>query len=97
MKKKEVIKMYGQDFDNPPEELLDIQYIWREKANAYGDVGSCVLGAGFNFKYKGLYYKMYPISIWQGSCSWEASVPEITQMLNDIGCTDVYFEWGNMD
>jgi hypothetical protein len=40
---------------------------------------------------------MQPQSRWQGSVTWEASVPEITQRLKDLGCENVYFEYGRMD
>ena len=92
-----VIRMFWHNQNEHPKELVEIQNIWKEKADAYGDIGSCVCGAGFCFKYKKQNYKMCPISMWQGSCSWEASVPEIKQMLIDIGCTEVYFEYGNLD
>jgi hypothetical protein len=100
-KAKEPIRFWG-DRTNPeyaviPEPLLNIQQIWRDKANAYGDVGSCVIGAGFHFSYKGNEYIMPPISCWQGSVSWEHFVPEIQSMLSETGAENIRFEYGMMD
>lgn len=80
-----------------PPELVQIQEEWAKKANAYGDVGSCVIGAGFEFTYNGKQYKMPPASKWQGSCSWEASKDETWIRLAEIGATDIRYEWGNLD
>jgi len=40
---------------------------------------------------------MSPSFQYQGSVVWEASRDLIKQLLYDAGCTDVFFEWGNMD
>lgn len=80
-----------------PPELLEIQEDWKSRADAYGDVGSSVLGAGFEFTYQGQDYKMPPTTRWQGSCSWEVFVPEIRKRLEKIGATNIYFEYGRMD
>ncbi len=84
-------------FDPSPQELIEIQQRWKEKAEAYGDVGSCVIGAGFVFTYKGKQYKMPPISRWQGSCSWEAFNHEVEAELVALGCTDVFYHPGRLD
>lgn len=90
--------MYGgAEGETIPPELVNIQQEWAEKANAYGDIGSCVLGAGFEFTYNGKQYKMPPASKWQGSCSWEASKDETWIRLAEIGATDIRYERGNMD
>lgn len=80
-----------------PPELREIQQEWSDRANAYGDSGSCVIGAGFTFKYKGKNYKMLPCCRWQGSISWEHCYKEIQAKIEALGATGVYFEWGNMD
>ena len=80
-----------------PNTLLRIQNVWKEKADAYGDVGSCVLGAGFHFTFEGKRYIMPPTSRWQGSVSWEHFVPEIQAMLEEAGATSIRFEYGDMD
>lgn len=80
-----------------PPELLEIQKEWAEKANDYGDIGSCVLGAKFTFDYKGQSYEMPPISRWQGSCSWEAFVPEVKEKLTNIGAVNIKFNCGFLD
>jgi hypothetical protein len=77
--------------------LKDIQAYWKRKSDAFGDVGSCVLGAGFEFTYKNKKYFMPPTSKWQGSISWEHCKDEIRQKLEDIGCKNIYYHWGRMD
>jgi hypothetical protein len=80
-----------------PIELLQISKYWAEKANAYGDAGSCVLGAGFKFRYQDKLYFMPPLTHWQGSCSWEAYKDEIQEKLYQVGATEISYEWGRMD
>lgn len=80
-----------------PEELKEISLWWKEKADAYGDHGSCVIGAGFKFQYQGKSYFMPPLTGWQGSCSWEAFVNEVQAMLESIGATNIVYNWGVMD
>ena len=80
-----------------PADIEPIRAEWEKRQNEYGDIGSAVRGAGLVFKYNGLYYKMPPQGRWQGSCSWEASVDVIEQMLIDAGCKKVVYEWGVLD
>jgi len=80
-----------------PQELLDIQRQWKEKADAHGDVGSSVLGAGFLFRYRGRRYEMPPSTRCQGSVSWEHYRDEIQGMLEAAGATDITYNWGWMD
>jgi len=80
-----------------PQELRDIQRQWKEKADAYGDVGTCVLGAGFLFRYRGRRYEMSPSARWQGSISWEHCRDEIQGMLEAAEATDITYNWGRMD
>jgi hypothetical protein len=82
-------------------ELLDIQALWTARNEEYvrkhGNIGTCVLGAGFTFTYKDTPYEMIPRAGYQGSITWEASVPEMTERLKGLGCENVVFHWGNMD
>lgn len=80
-----------------PEVLLEIQRQWGEKADAYGDIGTSVLGAGFMFSYCGLRYIMPPATRCQGSISWEHYRDEIQGMLEKAGATDITYNWGRMD
>lgn len=80
-----------------PEKLIEIQNTWAEWAREYGDRGSCVLGAGFEFDYEGQRYKMPPTGPWQGSCSWEASREQIEDRLKEAGATNIRYHWGHMD
>lgn len=80
-----------------PDKLLQIQSTWAEWAREYGDVGSCVLGAGFEFDYEGQRYKMPPTGPWQGSCSWEASKDKVEELLKEAGATNIRYHWGHMD
>lgn len=80
-----------------PDKLKEIQSTWAEWAREYGDVGSCVLGAGFEFDYQGERYFMVPTGPWQGSSSWEASKDKVEELLKEAGATNIRYHWGHMD
>lgn len=80
-----------------PHELATIMDIWYKLSAHEGDKGSCVLGAGFAFEWKGAKYFMNACSPWQGSMSWEANVDAIRTLLTWIGATNIHYNWGNMD
>ncbi|MGG1598515.1 hypothetical protein [Paenibacillus naphthalenovorans] len=82
---------------NAPQEVIDVQLWWKQKAEAYGDKGSCVIGAGFEFKYEGEHYFMPPVSGWQGSGSWEHCKDEVQEKLEAIGAQDIRYHWGLID
>ena len=93
---KEIIRLYRGDFSTPSE-LQNIMDIWYDLSKNEGDKGSCVLGAGFKFKWNGEEYFMPAQSPWQGSLSWEAHKDVVHKMLEDIGATEIYYNWGRMD
>ena len=93
---KETVYLYNGDFSNPTE-LQNIMEIWYELSRKEGEGGSCVLGAGFKFEWRGDSYFMPAQSPWQGSCSWEVDKDVIHKMLEDIGATEIYYNWGRMD
>ena len=93
---KEMIRLYRGDFSTPSE-LQNIMDIWYDLSKKEGDKGSCVLGAGFGFEWKGEKYFMPAQSPWQGSLSWEAHKDVVQKMLEDISATDIYYKWGIMD
>lgn len=93
---KEMIRLYGGDFSTPSE-LQNIMDIWYDLSKNEGDKGSCVIGAGFKFKWNGEEYFMPAQSPWQGSISWEAHKDVIHKMLEDIGATEICYNWGRMD
>ena len=93
---KEAIRLYRGDFSTPSE-LQKIMDIWYDLSKKEGDKGSCVLGAGFKFKWNGDSYFMPAQSPWQGSLSWEAHKDVIHKMLEDIGATEISYSWGMMD
>lgn len=80
-----------------PEKLQQIQNTWAEWAKEYGDRGSGVLGAGFEFDYEGQRYNMPENGPWQGSCSWEASKDQIEELLEKAGATNIRYHWGHLD
>ena len=80
-----------------PERLAEIQATWADWQNEYGDKGSCVLGAGFEFDYEGQRYMMPPAGRWQGSCSWEASRDKVEELLTEAGAENIRYHWGHMD
>ena len=80
-----------------PNELIYIQAEWAERAMIYGDKGSCVLGAGFEFTFNSNRYFMKENSNLQGSLSWENSKFDIQTMLTEAGATDITYHWGRLD
>ena len=70
---------------------------WYTLSTFAGDGGSCVLGAGLEFEWRGNKYFMSACSPYQGSLSWEEPLDEIKQMLADIGAEKIYYNCGRMD
>lgn len=95
-KPKETVYLRRSDYSTPSE-LQNIMDIWYDLSKKEGDKGSCVLGAGFNFEWQDDDYFMPACSPWQGSISWEAHKDTIEKMLEDIGATEIYYNWGRMD
>lgn len=93
---KEKIYLYGH-LKDIPNELKIIMEKWYWWSMLEGDSGSCVLGAGFNFEWNDEEYFMPAQSPYQGSISWEASKDKVKQMLEEIGATNIRYDWGNMD
>lgn len=95
-KEPEDIYLYNW-MTNAPQELQNIMDWWYKKSEETGDIGSCVIGAGFNFKWNGNKYFMSACSPWQGSISWEQHADDVKEMLKQIGATEIYYNWGRMD
>ena len=93
---KQVIRLYFGNFLNP-RELDEIMFAWYNLSKEVGDKGSCVLGAGFEFEWQGDKYFMPACSPYQGSISWETPKDKIQAMLENIGATNIYYKWGNLD
>ena len=93
---KQTIRLYYGNFLTPSE-LAEIMETWYELSKEVGNKGSCVLGAGFAFEWNGDAYFMPACSPYQGSISWEKPKDKIHKMLEDIGATEIYYRWGNMD
>ena len=95
---KPIQPVYLWDFDSAEAHpFKDIMLDWRERSREYGDVGSCVLGAGFKFTYDGVPYFMAAQSPWQGCCSWESSIEHIKKRLEAMGCENIFYKYGTMD
>ena len=94
---KPIYYLFRSNRENNPLELQNIMDKWYILSTQVGDCGSCVLGAGFKFEWKGEKYFMSAQSPYQGSISWETYKDEIKQMLIDVGATEIYYDWGNMD
>lgn len=93
---KETIQLYRWN-RMAPSELQSIMDEWFVQSSMVGDQGSCVLGAGFEFEWEGDKYFMNACSPHQGSISWETPKDKIQKMLEDIGATEIYYRWGNID
>lgn len=94
-KPKETIYIY-RGSDNPPE-LQTIMNTWYELSKEVGDKGSCVIGAGFEFEWQDNKYFMSACSPWQGSISWETHKDVIQNLLESVGATNIYYNWGRLD
>ena len=93
---KETIWLYRGHCEIPSE-LEAIMDIWYDLSKKEGEGGSCVLGAGFKFEWKGESYFMPAQSPWQGSLSWEEHKDTIRKMLENVGATEIQYDWGRMD
>lgn len=93
---KQTVYLY-RDMDNLPSELAEVMFDWWRLSKAAGESGSCVLGAGFEFEWNDNKYFMPAQSPYQGSISWETPKDQIKKMLDDIGATNIYYNWGRMD
>lgn len=96
-KPKKTIRLYRYNRTENPSDLQCIMDEWFILSSYVGDKGSCVLGAGFEFEWEGNKYFMGACSPHQGSISWEEPKDKIKEMLKEIGATDIYYRWGNMD
>lgn len=96
-KQQPTIHLYRHEVNNNPPELQKIMDIWYELSSMVGDEGSCVLGAGFKFKWQGKKYFMLACSPYQGSISWEKYKDTIQVLLKDAGAENICYEWGRMD
>jgi hypothetical protein len=99
--KEKIIYLYGPDRSDSnlpiPTELNLIMTTWYELAKEIGDKGCCTIGEYMEFRYKGIKYRMSSQSPYQGDYSWSVHVPKIKEMLNGIGATDIYMNYGRMD
>lgn len=96
-KPQEVTHLYLGHWKDEDEIFQGVMQLWRNYASKVGDVGSCVLGAGFSFSYNNKPYFMSPNSPYQGSISWETDKDKIGEILKALGCTNIQYHWGNMD
>ena len=78
-------------------ELKNIMVAWFELSETVGEGGSCTIGDGFRFTYKETDYFMSSCSPYQGSLAHEKWIKVIKQMLENIGATNVYYDYGCMD
>ena len=91
------IYIYDWNLDDIPGELKNIVIAWKEFQESIGESGTPVLGAGFKFKLNGIKYFMSPCSRFQGSISWETHKDIVGSMLENLGATEIYYDWGRMD
>lgn len=89
--------IYIRTLDECPEEICPTMAVWHRLCVKHGDEGACVIGEYMEFRYKGELYRMIPPSPYQGSMSWETSVPHIKELLAEVGATEIYFNYGILD
>ena len=93
---KEKINLYMWN-RNVPTPLREIMDKWYELSENTGDIGGCTIGDGFEFEWNGDKYFMCPCSPYQGSVSYETHIDIIKLMLNNIGATNIYYNYGHLD
>ena len=94
---KKRISLFQWNVENNPSELQLVMDTWYAMSSQVGDKGCCVIGAGFEFTWNGNDYKMCACSPYQGSISWETPKEHIKKMLEEIGATNIVYNWGIMD
>ena len=94
---KEPIYIYDKSDNSIPWQLRQIMEAWWKLSKDEGDIGGCVLGAGFKFKWNDKEYFMGSQSPWQGSCSWEKWIDTVKSMLILIGAEEIHYNYGNLD
>ena len=94
--KEEIIDLSSISTCDIPE-LKNTMIAWQRLSETVGDIGSCVIGAGYKFSYKGKKYFMSAQSPYQGSISWEKHKDIIKLMLENIRAEEIEYDWGIMD
>ena len=95
-KEPEPIYIYSHSTDIP-KELIVIKHMWDKLSSTTIHLGgSCIIGDGFEFKYKDIRYKMATPNH-QGSCIYEHWKDAIKKELETIGATEIYYNYGRMD
>ena len=96
------------DLQQHIQDILDARKLWAQRCAEYvvkhGDVGTCVTGAGIAVDYlpprrrKSVEKTILrvPDTAAQGSCTWEASVPEVIEFLRARGI-EAHYKCGWMD
>lgn len=95
--KKPIYIWYTMPEEECPVELMKIMNIWYDLSRTTGDRGCCVIGAKMMFEYNGEIYHMAPASPWQGEGSWTPHVEHIKSKLNEIGATNIQWNYGMLD
>lgn len=96
-KPEPITNLYYHSRENYPNDIRAIMETWYNLSYLYGNKGSCVLGAGFEFTLDGKKYFMSACSPWQGNLSWESNVDTVQSLLENIGAIDIIYKWGHMD
>lgn len=80
-----------------PLDLYLVKTEWDKLSTTTQDLGgSCTIGDGFEFTYKGAEYFMMPPS-YQGSCIYEHWIDKIKEKLKEIGAENIHYNCGRLD
>lgn len=80
-----------------PVELFLIKNMWKELSSTTRHLGgSCTIGDGFEFSYKGTEYFMTS-PLYQGSCIYEHWIETIKANLKEIGAESIIYNYGRLD
>lgn len=93
--KEKPVRLYRPD--DAPDKIADIMRKYHELSEAVGDVGACTIGEYIEFRYNKILYRMSPQTPYQGDISWRTPLPEVREMLIDIGATEIHVNYGRLD
>lgn len=81
-----------------PRELDTVMVAWKAFSERYGrHDGSCIIGEGIHFDYKGNSYKMCNQGVYQGSIHFEELATKAEQWLAKLGATNMWIDYGRLD
>lgn len=80
-----------------PKELDDIMNAWRDYSAKLNHAGLCIIGECIEFDYKGNKYRMHSQCVYQGEEHYHQCAEYVRPLLEEIGATKIYINYGRLD